>query len=267
MTVANSTIKKAAKSALKNNLINSFVIGIIVLVCYFINQNICSCLSLVMGDIYATVLFAVLNLFLLSPVILGSIRYFWRMLCGVCDNPVSVFYYYSSTENYRKSIEMTFKLIFKFFCYYILFNIPYFALSLISNVEIYESFNIPVPLWTANLSNLTVFFSFIAKVVTVCATLKYYLAPMLIVVDENMEVNEAIHMSVVIAKGTILDCIFLIFSMLGWILLSLFFLPLIFLLPYFITVYLTHCSFAVSDYNEHIKKINNQNFPTFVTGV
>ena len=33
---------------------------------------------------------------------------------------------------------------------------------------------------------------------------------------------------------------------------------LIFTLPLFITVYLTHCSFAVNEYNEHIKKINQE---------
>ena len=266
MTVANSVIKKTAKNALSDNKINSFVAGIVILVVYFINQNICSCLSLVTGNAVASFVLAVLNLILLAPIILGVIRYFWRMLCGVSDNPVSVFYYFSSKEKYIKSLNLTVKLLIKFAVFLLIFNIPYLAVEVISDVGVYEAFNLQVPLWTANLSNISVFLNSIGTVATLWAMLKYYLAPMLVVADEDMEVNEAIHMSVVISKNTIIDFIFLIFGVLGWILISFFLLPLIFLIPYFIMVYLSFCSFAVGDYNEHIKKINN-NIPTFVAGI
>ena len=97
--------------------------------------------------------------------------------------------------------------------------------------------------------------------------LKYYLAPMLIIADENMDVNEAIHMSVVISKNTTLDFVYLAFSMIGWILLSLLFIPLLYTLPLFMMVYLTHCSFAVNEYNERINKINNENSQSFMAGI
>ena len=90
---------------------------------------------------------------------------------------------------------------------------------------------------------------------------------MLLAADEEMDVNEAVHMSVVISKNTVLDFIYLLFSMLGWVLLSFFFIPLIYTIPLFITVYLTHSSIAVSEYNEHIKRVNSENFPTFMAGI
>ena len=144
-------------------------------------------------------------------------------------------------ELYKKALKLTFNFALKTVVYALLLLIPYFIVSLISNTETYEFFNITIPLWTANLSNIAVFLKSIATVGTVFFMLKYYLAPMLVVADENMDVTEAMHMSVVISKNTTLDFVYLVFSLLGWVLLSLLFIPLIFTLPLFITVYLTVC--------------------------
>ena len=51
--------------------------------------------------------------------------------------------------------------------------------------------------------------------------LRYYAAPILSVADEEMDASEAIHMSCVIYKRTMLDFIYLFFSFAGWLLLSL----------------------------------------------
>ena len=267
MTVANSTIKKTAKDSLKNNKVKAFIVGIILLFVFLINSNICSCVYEIFGEKVANIALIVLNILLLAPVVLGGVRYYWRMLCGVCEDPISVFYYFSSMENYKKAMTVILKLGIKFLIYLFLYNIPYIVVSVILNAEFYEFLNIPIPLWTANLSNIAMFLKSIGIVATIVSMLKYYLTPMLIVVDEHMDVSEALHMSAVISKSTTLDFIFLVFNMLGWILLSLLFIPLIFTLGYFITVYLSHCSYAVNDYNEHIKTLNGEDSSTFVAGI
>lgn len=267
MTIASSTIKKTAKESLKGNWVKAIIACAVVLFCYLINNSIGSIFYIIGGDTVANVLFWILNFFMLIPVILGAIRYFWRLLCGVADEPLSVFYYFASKGNYLKSIKLAFLLGIKLLLYAALLLIPYFAVSVISNVETYEFLDITIPLWTANLSNLSAFLQSIALIGTIFLTLKYYLAPMLIVADDNMDVNEAIHMSVVISKNTILDLISLSFSMLGWILLSILFIPLIYTIPLFITVYLTHCTYAVGEYNEYVKKVNMESFPSFVAGI
>lgn len=267
MTVASSTIKKAAKNALNNSFIKSIVVCSALLFCYLINYSISSCINLIGGDLFSSIFFIIISLFMFAPVFFGCLRFFWRLLCGVSDNPIIIFNYFTSKENYIKALKLTFNFALKAFVYFIILSIPYFIVSLISNIKTYELLNITIPLWTANLSNIAVFLRSIATVGTIFLMLKYYLAPMLIIADENMDVTEAMHMSVVISKNTMLDFIYLAFSMLGWILLSLLYIPLFFTIPLFITVYLTHCTFAVSEYNEHIKKLNQENFPTFVAGI
>ena len=53
----------------------------------------------------------------------------------------------------------------------------------------------------------------------------------------------------------------------GWILLSVLVIPVIFTIPYFIIAYLVYASYAVSSYNEKIFKNNQGNIPTYVAGV
>lgn len=267
MTAASSAIKKTAKNSLKANLVKAILVSVIVIFCYLINNNIASLFYLIGGDALATAIFLILNILMLSPVFFGALRYFWRLLCGVADSPLSVFYYFNSKENYKKLLKIVFYLGIRAVILLLILHIPYFIVSLISNIKIYEFLDITTPLWTANLSNILAFLKSIAIIGTVFFMLKYYLAPMLFVADENMDVNEALHMSEVVSKNTLFDFIYLTFSMLGWIILSLLFIPLIYTIPLFIMVYFTHCSYAVAEYNEHIKKINNENFPTFMAGI
>ena len=97
--------------------------------------------------------------------------------------------------------------------------------------------------------------------------LKYYLAPFLIVADENMEVGEAIHMSSTVSKNVMLDIIYLFLSFLGWIALSVLIIPLVFTMPYMLTSLSFHVRFAIAEYNKRVEKINQSDIPTFAAGI
>ena len=87
--------------------------------------------------------------------------------------------------------------------------------------------------------------------------LRFYIAPILFVADENMDVSETLHMSTVISRKSSLDFIYLISSFIGWILISVLVIPLIFTLPYILTSYAVHVRFAIAEYNKHIGNLNN----------
>ena len=110
MTAASFAIKKTAKKSLKINFVKSILVSIVVIFCYLINNNIGSVFYLIGGDALATAIFLILNLFMLSPIFFGALRYFWRLLCGVADSPLSVFYYFTSKEKYIKLLKIVFNL-------------------------------------------------------------------------------------------------------------------------------------------------------------
>lgn len=267
MILTAGTIKTLSKKNLKNNFLKALTVSAVVLFVFFINYNIASLLSLVFGDIFSNVIFGVGCFLTFSPVLLGAIRYFWRMACAVTDNPISVFYYFSSKQLYKKSLSLAFSILVRALISYIIFIIPAFAFDVISGTKIYELLGVPIPIWSVNLSYFSFFLKFIAVVATLLSVLKFYLAPMLIVADENMVVAEAMHLSTVISKKSMLDFIFFVFAFLGWILLSVLIIPLFFVLPYFLVSYLLHCSSVVNEFNEEIKKLNQDDLPTIIAGV
>lgn len=267
MTVSNASIKTASKSTIKNNLISSIAVTVITMAVWFICYNISAVFSLIAGDLAANIIFAVLLFLTVSPLAVGLIRYFWRMIYGQKDNPIWVFYYFSSIKKYIKALRLIFALLSRTVICLVIFSIPVFVLKLITGTWLYSVLDVSIPIWTANLSNLINFLQFISVTATVFYMLKFYLAPMLFVADENMDTAEAIHLSTVISRRTMLDFVFFCFSFIGWILLSILTVPMIFTIPFMMIAYLIHCSYAVDGFNEEIAKISHDDIPTFVAGV
>ena len=106
--------------------------------------------------------------------------------------------------------------------------------------------------------NWKYYFAAPVVIILIAIMLKYYLAPFLFVADEDMDVMEAIHKSTVLTRATAVDFLILVLSFLGWILLSVLVMPLIFTLPYMVMSYVVHSRFAVANYNKVVKEFKKE---------
>lgn len=250
MTASTSAVKATAKTALKNNRLSACVSSITVIFAFFVCYLTSGFVSFIATDAAGTAFFAALTFFLLAPLALGLLRFIWRMIFGVCDNPVSVFYYFSSKKLYTKAMRLMLSLTLRLLFFGALVFLPAIIVDLFTGVRIYEIIGIPIPLWTSNLYYLSVFLKTVAGVILVFIMARYYFAPFLVIADENIDTSEAVHMSGVLSGKTMLDLIYLFFSMLGWIILSVLVIPLIFTMPYLLTALSVHVRFAIAEYNK-----------------
>lgn len=257
MSATTKAVKSTAVTALKKNLVSAIFAGMTAVFLTFVFIFLTSVLSLVIGAILSNVLLILAYVFLLFPLYLGLLRFFWRLIYDAIDMPLSVFYYFSSFGLYKKSMKLIFTLLLKVFIVAILVFLPVVAVLLFSKGTIFNFFGANVPVWTANLDAVMGIINFIAVVILLGILLKYHLVPLLIVADEEMDIDEAFNMSVVISKKANLEFISLIASFVGWILLSLFAIPLIFTLPYMLTAYCVYFRFTVAEYNEFAKNTIN----------
>ena len=267
MTVSISSIKADAKKALKGNWLMAIISGLTLLFSYLIIQNTASLLAVVLGEIWATVIMFVLLLLLFCPLLLGTFRCLWRLFGGMDDTVISVFYYFSKMSLYLKVLKFALKLAVRVAIFALIFYLPVIALNVIASPELYRIIDVPIPIWSQNLSLFVKFLSSFSFALVILSISKFYLAPILIIANEEIDLDEAIYMSRVISKGSLMDFVFLIISLIGWMLLSLFFLPLIFTLPYFIMCYIVHSKYSIKDYNDKIKSLSDDSFPSFVAGV
>ncbi|MGI6280174.1 MAG: DUF975 family protein [Acutalibacteraceae bacterium] len=267
MPIINNAVKSTAKTALRGNWTGAIAACCVLLFTLLLCVNIASAISMFAGNIAFAVSFLIMLLFLGFPVFLGVLRFIWRMMFSMQDSPLQVFYWFSSTANYKKAVKFIISFVLRIVFWSVLLNLPAWILQAFSSGYVFEFFDIAAPIWTANLKYPIGFLKSAAGIAVFVIMLRYYLAPILLVADDNIDVYEAMHMSSVISRKTAVDFIYFIFSFLGWILLSLFVVPLIFTLPYIVTSYAVHVRFCVAEYNQLIKRISNNQFSHFTAGM
>lgn len=267
MTAGSSVVKLTAKTALKNNWLKCIAASAVLIFSYFICIIAAGYVSEIGNDAAAYIFLAVMAVFVLSPLFLGLIRFFRRFIFGADDRSVIIFYYFSDRQKYRRAMHLTFALALRAAGFGILLFLPSVMVDLFSGVRIYDMLNIPIPMWTANLYYVSVFLRTIAVVALIFIMARYYLAVFLTAADEKMDVAEAIHMSCIISRSTMLDFISLVFSFFGWLIISVIVFPLIFTVPFFLTAFCVHSRFAVAEYNKKIERLNQSGYPTFAAGL
>ncbi len=260
MLPSTGEIKKTAKSIMKGKYIPCLTTGLIFLFASIALFFLCDIISSVTMVYMGTFLFVVLLLFLIFPLFMGVIRYFFRISDDVTDNPVSIFYYFSDFKTYDRIFGFTVRIFLKLaFSGFVLF-LPYALLKLFSSTFIYDKLNVLTPTWTPILSTVGDFALVIAIILYVIINLKYYLSFYIFASSDYITGSDAIKYSVIISRRTKADFLFLIFSMVGYIILSVLLVSILFVFPLFISVYVVHSRCAVNQYNETITNLKNRSF-------
>ncbi|MBQ6816034.1 MAG: DUF975 family protein [Clostridia bacterium] len=192
--------------------------------------------------------------FLGFPLFLGVIRFFWGISAGSQLNLSEVFYYYNSKQNIVNSLNFTVVLLGRLSVEFIVAIIPSVVLEYISNSAGTLFQDSTAPIWLSNVWIFAVILRVLAIVFIIFVSLKYYLAPFLFVSGNNLNCLEILEKSRAISKYSISYFWLLFLGLLGWILLSIFVVPLIFTLPYFLMCYVVHSRYSVVFYNQKIKK-------------
>lgn len=265
MVASCSVIKKTAKTALQGKYLRCLVASAIPIFLIFV-IIIASELFLyarALQFLYWTT-FILLFIFLLQPLYLGTLRFFWRSFSESIDDPVTVFYYFSDVSHYKRALGLVFRLTFRLLWCGLLFFAPAIITSVLADSRIYDFIGIDMPNFASSMWIVSGFLETLGVLAVLWIILKSYLAPFLLVADENMEPDEAVHMSKIISKGTVFDFIVLIICFIHWLLLSVLVLPALFTVPYMIFAYLVHARFATARYNRLIQRTEEKDIPTFV---
>lgn len=264
MLAPSPVIKSTAKEAIRANFLKSVAVGCVLIFVFFAVVLIGSIVSIFAGNIGYIITLALL-FFAASPLFLGVLNYFRRLLWDQNDSVLIIFKYFSSVTEYRRALHFSFLIGIRLVATALVLYLPCIVVSLLANEQIYSFFDISLPVWTSNLWALNSFLGIIASLALVFVMLKFYLAPFIFVSNDSIDPAEAVNMSTIISKRTGGDFFGLVLSFAGWILLSLFVAPLVFTLPYFIASYGVHCRFAITAYNRDVDRFNASVTPSFST--
>ena len=254
MSVGSNVVKTTAKTALKGNYLNAVASSLILIFSWILCSNLAVLCMPFAGEIGTYIIVVLMLLFLLLPMALGLLRSVWRLLFGVKDNPLSVFYWFSEKKLYLRAFKLIFQISMRIIFWLMILNLPTLLLHFLSRSFFFEMIGMEVPVWTANFGFFSIILRNLSFVIVFFIMLKYYMAPILVIADENMDVNEAMYTSAVISKKSSIDFISLIVSSILWIIASFLLMPLPFTLPFLLSFYAVHTRFSITEYNLHINE-------------
>lgn len=257
MLAPTAVIRANSRIALKKHFIHYIAASAALLFSAVFIFLLAEILSEVVGSAFAEIIFIMLAAFLIFPLFLGVVRFFWQAQLDSGITVSEVFFCFSSISAYRKAIETAVRLAGRALICLIPCFAPAVIVQALCSPSFYELLGVAFPDFAANLWFTHGCLSAIGLLVFIFTQLKYYLVPFLCVADENMSAAEAINFSKIISKRTRSDYISLIFSFAGWILLSFTGIPLLFTVPYFIMAYIVHSRFAIAQYNAAVQ-LNNR---------
>lgn len=257
MFPSSTAVKKTALAMLKNEWPAAILIVVIPLAFFLVLINLFSFIGYIFTSVLAQVLMYVILcsvlLFIGLPLFFGVLRIYWSL---AAENPLKIsgiFYYFSEVAIYKKLITFIFLMFGKIILKAVALLLPSILIELTSKFSSLFFANSVAPLWFSNIW----IFAFVLRVIAICCIIyimsRYYLAPFIFIANENIDEIECINKARAVSRVTLGNFIILILSFLGWIIISVFFVPLIFTLPYMCMCYIVHCRFAAVYYNSKLR--------------
>ncbi len=179
-----------------------------------------------------TVFSAVYGLFLFVPFLMGVLRWFWENSNGKEPELNTVFYYFSSSKIFFKTVLLAFLLFLFAILGALLCFLPYVLMDLLTKPQFFLLFGCAMPVWVSGLFPLIQFFEIAGMVLFLCWIARYMLFFVPLFENEQLSAVKIVSESVKLTKGRLLRLVGFALSFVGWFLLCIFLLPAIFVIPY-----------------------------------
>ncbi len=264
MLMTAKSIKRTALDILKGNWAAAIVTCLIPFALSFFALGIFELIYGLSGGtavkVIAVAVYVILMLFLLFPVMLGTLRCFRSLNEGGKIYINEIFIYFTSYKRYRRVLGGIIIMVLRL-------SLAAFALFLPSAIIEFAAsggFDFLMggapPIWFTNLWVIALFLRCLVIAILLFVALNYYLLPYVFVINDNIDILEAIHLSSKASKYSTVSFLGLMISFAGWFLLCLFAIPAVFILPYMVLSYTVHCYEAVKVYNHKITPQSDSSF-------
>lgn len=249
MLPAGNVVKSTVKTAFCGKWLN-ICLGAFVLLSSFAASGLIVTVVAGISVALSIALTFVLLIFINLPLMFGAVRFYCRALWGKNENFTNIFEVFSSKKEYKRGFLTGIYLAARVTVSAAVLLLPATLANAFSNAEVYSFLGTDMPLFAPSLSVAANFLAAIGIFFVYLLNLSYYPLPFLMATNDNITLKEAIVLSKKISKKCIADFCWLCLSLVGWIILSVFVIPLVFTLPYFIGCYAVHCRFCVARYNK-----------------
>lgn len=197
----------------------------------------------------------VYSVFILFPLVLGLIRYTWKLTTTSVADISDFTHYFSSSFHYLRAIRFSVVIIIRLSIYAFFCFLPLIIVTLLNASWLYVILRTTPPIWAASLTYVASYLNFFGIIMFLFSSAKLYLSSALIVTDDKMTSLESLHVSTIIASEHLPSFIKLILRNFLYILATLLIFPALYTIPYLSECYIIHCKSVFDEYNSKINTV------------
>ncbi len=248
-------MKSAAKRALKNRWAEAIVVSLVFLSASLLDSVMQAVLMTilkvdtvwsilnptgvatvsVLASNAITLFSAVFSLAVMFPLIYGVLRWFWQVTGGGDPAVGEIFYYFSSSRLFFKSLGLSFGLFWRLIVGALVCFFPYNILGVLTEPAFYAEVGIAMPVVMQSFTPLVDTFEFLGFFALLLYIAVYAMFYTVLFSEPQLSSHRTIKESKSVSKSNRVRFIGFIFSFFGWFLLSPLVLPLLFTIPYFLS--------------------------------
>lgn len=256
MYFTSKIIKETAKKQLKCNWSVAIIVALVLVLTFSLAICLPSLIMLVLenfatskgvvSNVITTACYCVaagLALIMVFPIMQGVVRWYWFLGLDK-EQPVSeVFYYFSAYKLWLKAFTLGCRMAGNTLFAAVIVSLPLgFAFGFLKGTTA-ESL---IPVLEAAVILMVALFMFV----------RYSVAPVAIILNENVTSEQAMAVSKQVISGNTGKCFIMVLSFVGWILLSFLGIPLVYTLPFMFTSYVIFVRFVIINHRSKAAKSN-----------
>lgn len=177
----------------------------------------------------------ILSLCLSFPLFFGTLRWFWQVTAGSDPSVGEIFYYFSSPIRFFKTVALSVVTYVIIMLAAVLCMLPSAVMSELTSPDFYNEIGRQMPMLMEALRSLVV----VLRVIGLLLLCLFSAGPLLnfavLFSEPTLSVSGVLLRTFRLAKGLKFNFTVFVFSFFGWALLSVLILPLIFMVPYFLS--------------------------------
>lgn len=204
----------------------------------------------VIASVSITVFSSLYTIFISLPFFLGVLRWFWILNSEGDVKLIEIFYYFSSGKLFRKAVGLSLCVFIKVLLTAVICFLPFILWSIAFDPALYDTFNVAMPIWMSGLFPVAEFLNFLGLFFFGLFSLRYLNIYIPLFAEPTLNIRKTFRFANKLIHGRLFRFLGFLLSFFGWFLLSLFVLPLLFTLPFFLS---SLCVYGSAEYKDSLK--------------
>lgn len=189
----------------------------------------------VVASVGITVFSALFSLAVMFPLIFGVMRWFWMVTGGSDPDIGEIFNFFSEPKKFFKSLGISIGIYLRLSIGTVICFLPYIVMSIFTQPDIYNQLGFDMPIVMESLNSIVGILKFLGFAAMVLWVSSFALFYSVMLSEPELSARKTLKKAAKMSHGLRFNFVTFILSFFGWFMLSVFVLPLLFFVPYFLS--------------------------------